>query len=163
MGGKLPNGRRVWHLGPGKSEEFSILFGASIGTVTSVRKKWYRKKYWYRYRTHRWPKFFLMQVAPYGGQISNKCMWHHLLTKFASCKVPPVMVSTHGSVVPLTMFIINSRVFSILCNFYLEHGWASLHVSNGLFRAPPAHCWFKWRISRSNLPICRNHSSFQAS
>ena len=31
-------------------------------------------------------------------------MWRHLLTKFVSYKVPPVMVSTHGSVVPLAMF-----------------------------------------------------------
>ena len=31
-------------------------------------------------------------------------MWRHLLTKFASYKVPPVMVLTHGSVVPLAMF-----------------------------------------------------------
>ena len=31
-------------------------------------------------------------------------MWCHLFTKFASYKVPPVMVSTHGSVVPLAMF-----------------------------------------------------------
>ena len=27
-----------------------------------------------------------------------------MFTKFASYKVPPVMVSTHGSVVPLAMF-----------------------------------------------------------
>ena len=32
-------------------------------------------------------------------------MWRQLLTKFASYKVPPVMVSTHGSVVPLAMFL----------------------------------------------------------
>ena len=32
-------------------------------------------------------------------------MWRHLFTKFASYKVPPVMVSTHGSVVPLAMFL----------------------------------------------------------
>ena len=31
-------------------------------------------------------------------------MWCLLFTKFASYKVPPVMVSTHGSVVPLAMF-----------------------------------------------------------
>ena len=31
-------------------------------------------------------------------------MWRHMLTKFASYKVPPVMVSTLGSVVPLAMF-----------------------------------------------------------
>ena len=31
-------------------------------------------------------------------------MWRHLLTKLASYKVPLVMVSTHGSVVPLAMF-----------------------------------------------------------
>ena len=54
-----------------------------------------------------WPNFFLIQVTPPGGWISNKCMWYHLFmfTKFASYKVPPVMVSTHGSVVPLAMFL----------------------------------------------------------
>ena len=41
---------------------------------------------------------------PTKARISNKFMWRHLLTKFASYKVPPVMVSTHGSVVPLAMF-----------------------------------------------------------
>ena len=34
-------------------------------------------------------------------------MWRHLLTKLASYKVPLVMVSTHGSVVPLAMFSSN--------------------------------------------------------
>jgi len=29
-----------------------------------------------------------------------------MFTKFASYKVPPVMVSTHGSVVPLAMFFV---------------------------------------------------------
>merc|ERR1712218_565348 len=55
-----------------------------------------------------WPNFLLMQLAPPGGQISNKCMWYNLFmfTKFASYKVPPVMVSTHGSVVPLAMFLL---------------------------------------------------------
>ena len=33
-----------------------------------------------------------------------------MFTKFASYKVPPVMVSTHGSVVPLAMFV--SYVFN---------------------------------------------------
>ena len=33
-------------------------------------------------------------------------MWCHLFNKFASYKVPPVMVSTHGSVVPLAMFVV---------------------------------------------------------
>ena len=37
-------------------------------------------------------------------------MWRHLLTKLASYKVPLVMVSTHGSVVPLAMFSINCYV-----------------------------------------------------
>ena len=39
--------------------------------------------------------------------ISNKYMWRHLLTKFTNYKVPPgvqFMVSTHGSVVLLSMF-----------------------------------------------------------
>ena len=38
------------------------------------------------------------------ARISNKFKRRHLWTKFASYKVPPVMVSTHGSVVPLAMF-----------------------------------------------------------
>ena len=48
---------------------------------------------------------------------SNKCMWYHLFmfTKFASYKVPPVMVSTHGSVVPLAMFLNLSYLFGHLC------------------------------------------------
>ena len=31
-------------------------------------------------------------------------MWRHLLTKFSSSEIPPVMVSTYGYVVPLAMF-----------------------------------------------------------
>ena len=46
----------------------------------------------------------LMQEVCTNARIPNKFMWRHLLTKFASYKVPPVMVSTHGSVVPLAMF-----------------------------------------------------------
>ena len=34
-------------------------------------------------------------------EVNTNC---HLFTKFASFKVPPVMVSTQGSVVPLAMF-----------------------------------------------------------
>ena len=34
-------------------------------------------------------------------------MWRHLLAKFASYRVLPVMVSTHESVVPLAMFLWN--------------------------------------------------------
>ena len=52
----------------------------------------------------RWPNFLLMQVVSLFGWISNICMWCHLFSKFASYKVPPVMVSTQGSVVPLAMF-----------------------------------------------------------
>ena len=33
-----------------------------------------------------------------------------MFTKFASYKVPPVMVSTHGSVVPLAMFVFLAAV-----------------------------------------------------
>ena len=29
-----------------------------------------------------WPNFQLMHVAPPGGQISNYCMWRHLVAKF---------------------------------------------------------------------------------
>ena len=35
-------------------------------------------------------------------------MWRHLLTKLASYKLPLVMVSTHGSVVPLAMFLLKA-------------------------------------------------------
>ena len=38
------------------------------------------------------------------ARISNKFIRRHLLTKSANYKVLPVMVSTHGSVVPLAMF-----------------------------------------------------------
>ena len=41
-----------------------------------------------------------------------------MFTKFASYKVPPVMVSTHGSVVPLAMFILRpaSRTSVVRCS-----------------------------------------------
>ena len=38
-------------------------------------------------------------------------MLRHLLTKFASYKVPPVMVSTHGSVVPRAMFHYSEQIY----------------------------------------------------
>ena len=38
-------------------------------------------------------------------------MLGHLLTKFASYKVPPVMVSTHGSVVPRAMFHYSEQIY----------------------------------------------------
>ena len=47
-------------------------------------------------------------------------MWRHLLTKLASYKVPLVMVSTHGSVVPLAMFEILGALFQ---------GWVGIPVS----------------------------------
>ena len=50
-----------------------------------------------------WLNFPIIQAVPSVGQISYQCNFH-LFTKFASCKVPPVMASTHGSVVPLAMF-----------------------------------------------------------
>ena len=59
-----------------------------------------------------WPNFLLIQVAPSGVWISNKCMWSHLLTKFAIYKVPPVMLSTHGSVVPLAMFVLKLQKYN---------------------------------------------------
>ena len=51
-----------------------------------------------------WPNFVLLQEVCTNARISNKFIRCHLLTKFSSYKVPPVMVSTHGSVVPLAMF-----------------------------------------------------------
>ena len=73
-----------------------------------------------------WPNFFLIQVTPPGGWISNKCMWYHLFmfTKFASYKVPPVLVSTHGSVVPLAMF---SSCKDYSCHLHLVQ---AVQVSN---------------------------------
>ena len=70
-----------------------------------------------------WPNFFLIQVTPPGGWISNKCMWYHLFmfTKFASYKVPPVMVSTHGSVVPLAMFMYVQTYWTY--KLTLTYGW----------------------------------------
>ena len=29
-----------------------------------------------------WPNMQLMQMAPYGGQICNKCKWCHMMAKF---------------------------------------------------------------------------------
>ena len=48
-------------------------------------------------------------------------MWCYLFTKFASYKVPPVMVSTHGAVVPLAMFW---QLYSDDCKFlWLPSEW----------------------------------------
>ena len=44
-------------------------------------------------------------------QLSYYCKRRRLVTKFYSYKVPPVMVSTHGSVVPLAMFSFCLRSF----------------------------------------------------
>ena len=68
------------------------------------------------------------------ARISNKFMWRHLLTKFASYRVLPVMVSTHGSVVPLAMFFICANFWVILGHFWailalLGHFWAILSHS----------------------------------
>ena len=42
-----------------------------------------------------------------GDQMCNYASWkwRHMLTKFATNKVTPIMMSTHGFVVPLEMFI----------------------------------------------------------
>ena len=50
------------------------------------------------------------------ARIYKKFMWRHLLTKLASYKVPLVMVSTHGSVVPLAMF--NTKIKSTPASFF---------------------------------------------
>ena len=55
---------------------------------------------------------FLFSISLFGissmpgtnARISKKFIRRHLLIKFACYKVPPVMVPTHGSVVPLAMF-----------------------------------------------------------
>ena len=54
------------------------------------------------------------------ARIFNTFMWGHLLTKFASYKVLPVMVSTHGSVVPLAMFHLHLFAASVLEHAPLE-------------------------------------------
>ena len=41
-------------------------------------------------------------------------MWRHLVTKFASYEVPPVMVSTHGSIVSLAMLVVQNSWNSTL-------------------------------------------------
>ena len=48
------------------------------------------------------------------ARISNKFMWCNLLTKFASYKVPPVMVSTYGSIVSLAMLVVQNSWNSTL-------------------------------------------------
>ena len=51
-----------------------------------------------------------------------------MFTKFASYKVPPVMVSTHGSVVPLARFTLSIHVVHSIYIFLLlnSHDFKSL-------------------------------------
>ena len=59
-----------------------------------------------------WPYLQLMQEAPSGGQICNKCKWRHLVAKIATnvsvAMLLPSLIqvteSISGSVVPLAMF-----------------------------------------------------------
>ena len=48
-------------------------------------------------------------------------MWCHLFTKFASYNVPLVMVSTHGSVVPLAMFCFQTSIRAGLSQLGSSH------------------------------------------
>ena len=50
-----------------------------------------------------------------------------MFTKFASYKVPPVMVSTHGSVVPLAMF------FSLLLQIQMSVFMSDWSLPDGLY------------------------------
>ena len=47
---------------------------------------------------------FIPKCRPLVAKFPTNAFWRQLLTKFASYKVPPVMVST-GSVAPLAMFV----------------------------------------------------------
>ena len=90
-----------------------------------------------------WPNFLLIQEAPSGVWISNKCMWSHLLTKFAIYKVPPVMLSTHGSVVPLAMFL--CIFFCGIFFFFDQKGILPCRQTND-----PIHCI----SARYSPPFC---------
>ena len=50
--------------------------------------------------------FGISSMPGTNARISKKFIRRHLLIKFACYKVPPVMVPTHGSVVPLAMFFL---------------------------------------------------------
>ena len=73
------------------------------------------------------------------ARISNKFM----LTKFASYEVPPVMVSTHGSVVPLAMFVDYVRIHLTVL-IPLNSIWWNID----LFRKP------KYLSHRTTFRIC---------
>ena len=77
------------------------------------------------------------------ARIFNKFMWHHLLTKFASYRVLPVMVSTHGSVVPLAMFVDYVRIHLTVL-IPLNSIWWNID----LFRKP------KYLSHRTTFRIC---------
>ena len=58
-----------------------------------------------------------------------------MFTKFASNKVPPVMVSTHGSVVPLAMFTYKKLNF-----------WKCHLIKNSSFEINRDPCVFTWYL-----------------
>ena len=60
------------------------------------------------------------------AKISNKFMWRHLLTKFASYKVPPVMVSTHGCSLCLWQCLFHLHFSKRVNEFFLNFSlWLS--------------------------------------
>ena len=61
-----------------------------------------------------------------------------MFTKFASYKVPPVMVSTHGSVVPLAMFKFRNTLKNIL--EYISSVFVLIFAVLQLFVARNAPC-----------------------
>ena len=94
-------------------------------------------------------------------------MWYHLFifTKFASYKVPPVMVSTHGSVVPLAMFYHHSERKKSVLMIYLSYvlilslqettvatlSISKLHAKLSSQERPPFQVIFKISILRNFL------------
>ena len=67
------------------------------------------------------------------ARISNKFIRLHLLTKFASYKVPPVMVSSHGSLVSTLLY----PRLSVDRRLRLGTGWEPPIRGSEMFERPP--------------------------
>ena len=68
-------------------------------------------------------------------------MWRHLLTKLASYKAPLVMVSTHGSVVPLAMFSTNLGSEENQDDKSTKSGKLLFHLSENTWRCHLVACY----------------------
>ena len=64
--------------------------------------------------------FQQMHVVTLADDDTNSILFLFMFTKFASYKVPPVMVSTHGSVVPLAMFITSFTILALVGNLIIR-------------------------------------------